>query len=57
MLLGPSCIFANYLLQKDDISVHRADRFTKAVQDEPSISPGKTLVNVDGYYSQLSHAD
>jgi hypothetical protein len=27
------------------------------VQDEPSISPGKAFVNVDGYYSQLSHAD
>jgi hypothetical protein len=57
MLLGPRRILANHLLQKNDISVHRADRLTKAVQDEPSISPGKTFVNVDGYYSQLSHAD
>jgi hypothetical protein len=57
MLLRPSGILADDLLQKDYISVHRADRLTKAVQDEPSISPGKAFVNVDGYYSQLSHAD
>jgi hypothetical protein len=57
MPLGPNRILANHLLQKHDISVHRADRLTKAVQNKPSISHGKAFVNVDGYYSQLSHAD
>jgi hypothetical protein len=56
MLFGPSGILPNNLLQEDDIGVNRADRLAKAVQDEPSISPGKTFVNIDGYYAQFPHA-
>jgi hypothetical protein len=57
MLFRPSGIFANHLLQEDDVGVNRADRFAKAVQDEPSIVPGKAFVNIDGYYAQFPHAD
>jgi len=57
MLFGPSGILSNNLLQKDDIGVHRAKRFAKAVQNEPSISPRKAFVNIDGYYAQFPHAD
>jgi hypothetical protein len=57
MLFGPSGILSNNLLQKDDIGVHRAERFAKAVQNEPSISPRKAFVNIDGYYAQFPHAD
>jgi hypothetical protein len=51
MLLGPSGILADHLLQEDDIGVNRADRFAKAVQDKPSVPPRETLVNIDGYYT------
>jgi hypothetical protein len=57
ILCGSSGILTNHLLQEDYIGVNRSDRFAKAVQDEPSISPGKAFVNIDGYYTQFPHAD
>jgi hypothetical protein len=57
MLLRPSGIFTNHLLQKDDVGFHRANRLSKAVQDEPSVSPGEAFVDIHGYYAQFPHAD
>jgi hypothetical protein len=57
ILFGPSETLTNHLLQEDDIGVYRAERFAKAVQDEPPVSPGKAFVNIDGYYAQFPHAD
>jgi hypothetical protein len=56
ILCGASRILTNHLLQEDYIGVNRANRFAKAVQDEPSISPGKAFVNIDGYDTQFPHA-
>jgi hypothetical protein len=55
--LGPGGALTNHLQQEDDIGVHRADRFAKAVQDNPPVPPGKTFVNIDGYQTQFLHAD
>jgi phage gp36-like protein len=48
VLRRPCGVFANYLLQKDDVGINRSERLAKAVQNELSVVPGKAFVNIDG---------
>ncbi len=47
VLLRMCEIFTNHFLQKDNISVNGADRFTKPMKDKASVAPGETFMDID----------
>jgi hypothetical protein len=51
VLLRLSGIFADHFLQKDNISLNRANCFAKPVKDKTPVTPGESFMDIDRYYA------